>query len=167
MHALNPTGKNFISIQMHKNTYNLIERARGFDNYFNDKSEIQVFNEICPNSLDNHAYYEFLDSIYAKHTHIDGIFVTNDSVHKLVDYYHEKNLSKDCPLVGFDLIETNIKHLREGRIDMLISQQQELQGYSAVNIIYKDLILKQKIKKELSINIEIYFKENLPDSIKK
>ena len=58
-------------------------------------------------------------------------------------------------------MKKNVKALKEGNIDCLISQSPQDQGYLAVKKIYQKCLINEKIEREIFIPINIYFKENI------
>ncbi len=165
MNVLKPSGRNFVCVQMHQSAYNLTERSRGFSAFFARNPNSEVHQKIWTWSGNNQEFYDYMDSIFLEIPSIDGIFIPNDSVYKLSEYLEIKKIKKDFAIIGFDLQKNNVQCLLNGSIDMLISQQQSFQGYRAVQEIYKSILLKQTIENAIDINIEIYFKENLPEFI--
>lgn len=163
MNLLRPRGECFICVQMHATAYNLTERSRGFMAYFARLAQAEVHHKKWnwPESENN--YFAFLDSIFAEHPVIDGFFITNDSVYQLQEYITSRKKKKTFTVIGFDLQKNNIEGLLDDSIDMIISQQPRSQGYRAVNEIYRKIVLNQEPEKDIDINIEIYFKENLPE----
>jgi LacI family transcriptional regulator len=64
-------------------------------------------------------------------------------------------------LIGYDLTDFNIQHLRKGHIDFLLSQQPVQQGHNAVMALYNWIVLGQKQDIEQT-PIDIITRENLP-----
>lgn len=163
MNLLRPHAKCFICIQMHATAYNLTERSRGFMAYFARLAQAEVHHKGWNWTENESDYFAFLDSIFAKYPSIDGFFITNDSVYQLPEYLISRKKEKTFAVIGFDLQKKNIECLLDGSIDMVISQQADRQGYQAVHEIYRKIVLNQESEKDIDINIEIYFKENLPE----
>jgi LacI family transcriptional regulator len=69
---------------------------------------------------------------------------------------------KDAPkIIGYDLIPRNTDLLNQGKIDFLICQKPEAQGYLATNLLFDFIVRKEKIKKENYTSIDIITRENL------
>ena len=64
-------------------------------------------------------------------------------------------------LIGYDLINPNIKYLNNDTIDFLISQKPREQGYKALILVFNALRLNKKPSPEQLIPIDIICKENL------
>ncbi|MEM6379175.1 MAG: LacI family transcriptional regulator, partial [Bacteroidota bacterium] len=63
-------------------------------------------------------------------------------------------------LVGFDLIEPNLKYLRSEGIDFLINQNPVKQGYLGIINIVNYLVLKKEIKATHYLPLDVVMKEN-------
>jgi LacI family transcriptional regulator len=64
-------------------------------------------------------------------------------------------------IVGYDLIPQNIALLREGKIDFLICQKPELQGFHAIHLLFDYLVKKEVIRKENYTSIDLITRENI------
>ena len=156
MNLLVPDAKKIISVQMYDKAPNLHERSKGFAEYFADKKTVQ---NVTYTSKEFGTHKKFIEAILKQKP--DGIFVTNEGSSEFADYCKAKKIKKTFALIGYDLMEKNVKSLKEGNIDCLISQSPEDQGYLAVKKIYQQCLLNEKIEKKIFIPINIYFKENL------
>lgn len=70
-------------------------------------------------------------------------------------------MDNEIQLIGYDLIEENIRYLKEGVIDFLISQNPELQGYRGVYSLYRRVVLNEPTKKRITMQLNIVTKENV------
>ena len=64
-------------------------------------------------------------------------------------------------LIGYDLIEENIKYLKEGIIDYLISQSPEMQGYQGIYTLYRHVVLNENVDEKIMMQLDIVTKENI------
>jgi LacI family transcriptional regulator len=140
------------------NANHLLLRERGFMRYFEDKQNGHsiVKMEISENSD------EILDQLNSKGINpcdVKGLFVTNSKVHLAADCF--KSLCVAPKIVGYDLIPQNIALLKEGKIDFLICQKPEVQGFHAMHLLFDFLVKKEKIKKENFTSIDLITKENI------
>jgi LacI family transcriptional regulator len=65
------------------------------------------------------------------------------------------------------LIDDNLKYLQENKIDFLINQNPNEQGYIGVMSIFKHLILKQEVERIQHLPLDIVVKENVKYYLKK
>lgn len=134
----------------------LRQRIEGFYSFFkNLKKEISFkelnFEEPELIRLDKEINKDTLSSIKA-------IYVPNSQVF-LVAHYLEKNDLKTT-VVGYDLTSENIEFLEKEFIDFLINQKPEEQGYTGINVLYRNLVLKQPVETHHYMPLEIVVKEN-------
>ncbi len=101
-----------------------------------------------------------LAELFDKHEDIRGIFVTNSRVYQVAKFLFNTG-RKDIRLVGYDLINPNVKYLNNDTIDFLISQKPREQGYKALMSIFNAFKLNKKPSPEQLIPIDIICKENL------
>ena len=152
-----------VSIAMDKDNYShILRREEGFRAYWENGSN-SVGTEIFPLSLpkDSYPYIKrALTEAFQKYDNIAGIFVTNSRVYQVAKYL-QNTARAHIPLVGYDLINPNIKYLNNGVIDFLISQKPHEQGYKALVAVFNMLKMNKKPSPEQLISIDIICKENL------
>jgi LacI family transcriptional regulator len=66
--------------------------------------------------------------------------------------------------VGYDLVPDNYQLLKEGRIDVIISQRSQEQGRQAMFSLFRHIILGWKIETRIEMPLDVYFKENVPEA---
>ncbi|MEZ5070901.1 MAG: LacI family DNA-binding transcriptional regulator [Bacteroidales bacterium] len=94
---------------------------------------------------------------------IDGIFVTSSRVHVLASYLADRKVT-GLRLGGYDLVPGNLDHLREGRIDFLISQHPEEQAFKGLVTLFQWLAHKREPSLLQWMPIDIITRENMePD----
>ncbi|RJE70364.1 LacI family DNA-binding transcriptional regulator [Reichenbachiella sp. MSK19-1] len=75
----------------------------------------------------------------------------------LADYREQLQLR----MVGYDLVDPNIKLMEDGTIDFVIHQKPKMQGYLAVQSLYKHLMLKTSVPMEQYMPLELITKQNI------
>jgi LacI family transcriptional regulator len=101
-----------------------------------------------------------LDKIFKNKSATKGLFVTNSRVYNVAKYIYEKKI-KNVILIGYDLIDENLKYLNNDTIQFLICQNPEDQGYNSVMALFNFLLMKKPIEKFNFSPIDIIIKENL------
>ncbi len=91
---------------------------------------------------------------------IKGIFIDNSKAHWVGRILNENNISK-LKLIGFDLIEQNIRYLQNGIIDFILFDYAENQGEQGLQILFDHIVKKKTIVKRIKMPIYIVTKENL------
>ena len=75
---------------------------------------------------------------------IKGIFIDNSKAHWVGRILEENNISK-IKLIGFDLIEQNIRYLQNGIIDFILFDYAENQGEQGLQILFDYVVTKKTV----------------------
>ncbi len=89
-----------------------------------------------------------------------GIFVTNATTNQIAALVKAEGLAGKVHVIGYDPIEENVRWMREGVIDFLISQQSERQGYEGVQALYRHVVLKMPVPGKVMTQLDIVTREN-------
>lgn len=132
-----------------QNVHHLNTRAEGFLSYFgnhaiNNGSRFSI-NITNPSS---ESVQNELDKILFTHPEIRSIFMTGSRSYLIADYLEKREL-KSVNLVGYDLLDKNVKYLKSGVTRFLIGQRPEEQSYRAIKKMFEYLSLKK-----IPVNIE-------------
>ncbi len=141
------------------NQHHVIRKEEGFRRYFQDKKIMVDIIEMNINQTDYKAVEKSLTKIFESNPDITTIFVTNSRVFSVAKFL-EKKSRKNILLIGYDYIDENIQCLKNGKINFLICQKPEEQGYRGVMALYHHLILKIPIANIDYMPIDIITKEN-------
>jgi len=142
-----------------ENANHLLQREMGFMDYFKSRNdtkhkilriEVTGRESEISNKLNN-------SEIGAES--IDAVFVTNSKVHLVVDCFD--HLGKSPKIIGYDLIKKNVDLLHKGKIDFLLCQKPESQGFVATNLLFDHIVRKEKVKGENYTSIDIITRENI------
>lgn len=144
------------------NAQHLIDKERGFRDYFSQFPE-QSFNILKKEFEafeDQGKLKSFLEDILSKHPKLEGIFVTNSRAWLAVECLPEAVVQK-MKIVGFDLIEENIRHLKNNNIDFLLNQNPVQQGYLGIMTLVNYLVVKENVEKQQFLPLDIVVTENV------
>jgi len=138
-----------------------LQRIKGFHSFFKENKEFSnyKFSEI---SIKDSEYNKLTKEMFKG---INSVFVPNSRVYIVAKFINENNL-KDIRVVGYDLLKDNLAYLNDGKIDFLINQKPQDQGYLGISHLYKKLVLKEEIEITNYIPLEIIVKENAGTLIK-
>lgn len=161
MHLLVQRESSIASIEIQSVDAHIDHRARGFASYFRDKGHIRIVEYYADGNGDAQHYQTLLEKILAENERVQGIFVTNVNTHKMAAQIEELNLVGQVHLIGYDLIEENIRYLRSGAVDFLISQRPSVQAYQGINALYRNVVLKEPVREKMNVQIDIVVKENI------
>lgn len=141
------------------NVTHLLQREKGFFDYFETRKEKKhriIKIEISGNENELNAK---LQELGIELSDIDAVFVTNSKVHQVVACF--KDLIHGPKIIGYDLIPRNIELLNLEKIDFLICQKPERQGFIAVNLLFDHIVKKEEVQTENYTPIDIITKENI------
>ena len=143
--------------ESYKNAVYIQEKERGFRAYFEEKENsshsITTLKLKSPNVELN--FNTFLD----ENTNLSGIFVTTSKgyqVAKIISGAKGKKIS----VVGYDLIDENVKYLQDGIIDFIIHQNQKRQAYLGVTSLVEYFLFQKEIPEKILLPIDIANSEN-------
>ncbi|MCY1719411.1 substrate-binding domain-containing protein [Prolixibacteraceae bacterium Z1-6] len=134
---------------------------KGFAEFFsanklNHKFKIQ---KLIIHMAKEEEVFRELTKFYIKNPTIKGVFVTNSMAHMVSNFHLQHDL--DIKVIGFDLVEENIKHIKKGGIDYIISQSPMQQGFRAVQHLFEFFIYKKEPIKKQYVPLDIIVKENV------
>lgn len=131
-----------------------LQRIKGFYSYFeeNNQTEKFKFSEIQIKAAKKHLNLQMFKDI-------DTVFIPNSRAYIVAEFLKENKLHH-IRIVGYDLLEENIKYLKENLIDVLINQKPEEQGFLGIEYLYKKIILKEEVEQTHYMPLEIIIKEN-------
>jgi LacI family transcriptional regulator len=98
----------------------------------------------------------------SEYSNIKAAITFNSKVNRLARHFEELNYSK-IKLVGYDLLEENVRYLKSGYISYLIAQRPDKQTYFTVRDMCKKLIFGQPVNRINYVPIDILMKENIDD----
>ncbi len=142
-----------------QNSEHLLRREKGFLDYFETvKSKAhQIIKIEVPNNEIEIA--NKLNASILEMNSIDAVFVTNSKVHLVAGFFDQ--FSNRPKIIGYDLIPKNIDLLLHSKIDFLLNQKPEFQGYVATNLLFDQIVRKEKVKNANYTSIDIITKENI------
>jgi len=141
-----------------------LSRHSGFMQFISDKQLDNKF-EILRVELSNSDEEENLESLsrmFEIHSNIKAAITFNSKVYILASLLEKINHS-EIRLIGYDLLDENVKYLEEGIVNFLIAQRPNKQAYFTVRDMCRKLIFNQEIKKINYVPIDILMKENIED----
>ena len=133
----------------------------GFRDFFQKKEggfQWRIYN-LTVNATQKEIVFRELTKLYIKHPRIKGVFVTNSNAFSVAEFHQIHDL--DIRIVGYDLVEKNIEHLRAGGIDFIISQSPVQQGRRAIESLFEFFVFKKKPGKTQYVPLDIIIPENL------
>jgi LacI family transcriptional regulator len=149
--------------EKYKNSVFMQEKETGFRSYFN---ELNGQNHIIlKKNLKQSNFKEALTNLLTEHSNLAGIFVTTSKT-GLVANVIQSYTNKKIALIGYDLLNENMDHLKKGAIDFLIHQHPKQQTYFGLKFLVEHFLFDKKIPKQMLLPIDIINSENISPSIR-
>ena len=155
----------FAAIKPFSESFNLNERARGFEKYFEESKNGRALQKVA-RGAEKKQIYEAVDSLVKECSDLRGICIVNSEGHFVGERISALGLKDKIAVTGFDLVPSNKAAIRNGKIDALISQDPKGQGQAVMKEIYKKIVLQSDAQKIINMPLDIYFKENIMEDIK-
>ncbi|MCC9137868.1 substrate-binding domain-containing protein [Pontibacter silvestris] len=142
------------------NSVHLLEKERGFKEYFkenklNVKIKILDLSNREESSIENELLGLLLEP------QLQGILVSTSKGSSYIASLLEKHKKQDIRLVGYDLLEENIRYLKSGVIDFLINQNPKRQAFLGISYLANYLLLKKEPPLTDLFPLEIITRQNL------
>ena len=149
---------NVAVLRMLPNDFHINERVRGFSSAFDSDSSVKIHMFDLDGGLDDLAFAARVRAIEENISHCNGFFVTNAETHRVAKALGGASPGKH--IIGYDCVDENIRLLKEGAIDFIISQNTIEQGYTGINTLFRHLVLKEPGVSKVNIPIDIVIAEN-------
>ncbi|KAA8482855.1 LacI family transcriptional regulator [Arcticibacter tournemirensis] len=140
------------------NHHHLLRKEEGFRAYFSENGKSMSIAKADIRRTDYPSVKKELTlALQAKDVRL--IFVTNSRV-SVVSRFLEESGIRDIVLIGYDFIKENIDYLKRQKIDFLICQKPQEQGYRGIMFLYNHLVHSASIDRTYYMPIDIITCEN-------
>ena len=144
-----------------RNVHHLTNRNEGFLSYFlkqgKNKGRKIIINIPAPFSEDVKTA---IDKAFLENPGIRSIFITGSRSY-LIALYLEKRGLNSIDLIGYDLLDTNVRFLKSGTIRFLIGQRPEEQTYKGIKKLF-EYLSQHKIPDKIEyLPVDIVTSENV------
>lgn len=143
------------------NSIHLVEKEKGFREYFagmnHHNFDIRTYNFYSPNEPTFENQLEPLMTNPA----LKGIFVSTSTGTSVIAASIEKCGRNDIKVIGYDMLDENIRYMKRGVIHFLINQNPKRQAFLGINHLAGHLILHKQAPSNDLLPLEIISKENL------
>jgi LacI family transcriptional regulator len=141
--------------------FHIAERIRGFLSGLEDSSQKGTRVYEVDSHQGEEAFADVVELILRENAHLGGLFVSNAWTHAVARYVHAQSGHKRVSLIGYDLVDKNLRSLEDSQIDFLISQRPEMQGYEGIYCLYEHVVLRETVKQKVMVPIDILTKDNV------
>ena len=136
-------------------------RVEGFRKFLNSNIDMKItIDEYLIDLSQNDEPEKTLNEISQKNNYT-AFFIPNSRGFIVADYFAGKNFDKHFIIIGYDLLDKNVRYLKEDYIDFLISQKPEEQAYNAIKSLFDFILMNKKSHKINYTPIDIIIKENI------
>lgn len=144
--------------EKYKNAVHMQEKEKGFKSYFEDQPNFK--NTILKCKIKYTETEDKLRDFLREHPRLTGIFVTNSKAFHVARLLESEN-KNHIKLVGYDLLDENVSHLKNGVIDFLIHQNPRQQAYLGLKFLIENLVFEKEIPSQHLLPIDIINSENV------
>lgn len=146
--VLNGTGKVAV-IASYQTTPAMVERVNGFaDEAEKNFPGIRVVEKrYCYE--DNWVSEKITDELLEKYPDLAGIYIAGSGDDGICRSLVNHGMDRDVRVIASDIVEGNVRWVRQGAIDFLIGQNAFVQGYDPVMILFRLIIDGKKPDREL------------------
>lgn len=148
------------------NSVHLAEKENGFRRYFgcltNSKFDIITLNLYSPSEI---SLDEQLAELL-RQPGLKGIFVSTSKGTYLIAAFLKRHQKTDVRLIGYDMLQENVRYLQEGVISFLINQNPKRQAFLGINYLVSHLILKKPSPPRELLPLEIISPQNIHSYLK-
>lgn len=135
------------------------ETEQGFRKYFSENGSDPQIIRLDIQNAEFRSVAKSLDTIFKKHSDIEAIFVSNSRVASVAKFLKRENRD-DLMLIGYDILQDNIKYLESKTIDFLICHKPEDQGYRGIMALVQKLVFNNIPEAVQYMPIDIISREN-------
>jgi len=135
-----------------------LKKEEGFRAYFANNSKTNKILKVDIRLTDYPSIKNILSDVFKEHP-VKAIFVTTSRVSAIAHYLEESGI-EDVALVGFDFLKENVEYLERGKVDFLICQKPQEQGYRGMMALYNHMMQNAPVDPVYFMPIDIITKEN-------
>jgi LacI family transcriptional regulator len=166
MSLLSPGADRLVALSAHAEDRHIAQRIDGFRSYFRDHGQVRRIDAVeCPGLDRTQAGKGALEKILADAEDLGGVLVANSSGHVVGDWLAARGLKSRLAVVSWDAVPDNVRALRYGSIDCLVSQRPAEQAREALELLFSAVVRGEDVpalRLSADIPLELFFKENIP-----
>ncbi|MGM5468970.1 substrate-binding domain-containing protein [Flavobacteriaceae bacterium LMO-SS05] len=165
MHMIVPQKSEIIICHIDETFNNAIhmqKKEKGFRGYFEELGSVEY--KVLTLNANKENLNKSLNNFLKTHDQVSGIFVTTSKAFNIVEILQENNY-KNIKVIGYDLLNENIKFLKSNSISFLIHQSPKVQTYLGLTYIVEHFLFNKDIPNQKLLPIDIVNSENLSSYI--
>jgi len=136
-------------------------REVGFRHYMKEHFPHVIIHEVdLPMEEERKQYAGILEDFFSAHPQVRHCITLNSKAHIVGEFLLRTN-RHNVQIMGYDMVEKNVKCVRKGSISFLIAQHAYMQGFYSVDTLFKAIVLKNDVRPVNYMPIELLSKENI------
>jgi LacI family transcriptional regulator len=164
MDMVTPVNEDILVVNIARNIQNvhhLSNRTQGFLNYFekSGSNKGKKLTVTIPDPSTETVRIE-MSKVFEKNPGISSIFISGSKSYLIALYLEEKGI-KSINLIGYDLLDLNVKFLKSGVTRFLIGQRPEEQTYKGIKKLVEYLTMNRVPEKIEYLPVDIVTSENV------
>jgi LacI family transcriptional regulator len=161
---LTPKNKDILIINILRkleNVHHLSNRTKGFLSFFpkSGNKGVKKIN-LSINDPDKSEVNKKIEEVLRKNPNIASIFISSSKSYKIADYLSSAGLNS-INIIGYDLLERNVDHLKKGTIKFLLGQRPEEQTYKGIKKLFDYLSFNMIPEKIEYLPVDVVTSENV------
>jgi LacI family transcriptional regulator len=143
-----------------QDSVHLLEKEKGFRDYFAEKSRTKF--EILDYNLNPHKdSFKGQMMQLLENDSLKGIFISTSKGTAVAASFVENHGKNDIRVIGYDILQDNLKYLRSGAIDFLINQNPKRQALLGISHLVNHLMFKKTAPTLDLFPLEIITQQNV------
>ncbi len=161
---ITPESKDILAVNITrniKNVHHLNKRMAGFFDYFENsgRNTGKKINITIPDPSADTIKTE-MNKIIEVNPDIGSLFISGSKLYLVAQYLEERGI-RSVKMIGYDLLDLNVKYLKSGFARFLIGQRPEEQAYKAIKKLFEYLSLNKIPDKMEYLPVDIVTSENV------
>ncbi|MEM9545833.1 MAG: substrate-binding domain-containing protein [Bacteroidota bacterium] len=146
-----------------KNAIHIKKKLDGLKQYnFENQCDFEIVDIQVKDFFNPGILQKEVDLLLSNPSNLRGIFFTNSRAYNMINQTDlADRLLNSATIIGYDLLDQNVELLKQQKIDFLLHQKPELQGYQSVLSLFNHFIHKKTIDQKQYLPIDIVVKENV------
>ncbi|MEI3528437.1 MAG: substrate-binding domain-containing protein [Alistipes sp.] len=120
-----------------------LNRHKGFLAYLKDHNPECRLTDCTMSPFDFLQNMKIFDRFFEEHPDVRHIITFNSRAHLISDWMEIRGV-KDKKLLGFDMLQANMRALKNGTISTLIAERTDKEAFKAIKALIDFLVLRQK-----------------------
>lgn len=138
----------------------LSEKERGFREFFKEKSKMNFSIIEFSLSVNDPTFGTQLEKLLNDPA-LRGVFVSTSKGTSVAASYLAKLNKQNIRMIGYDMLEDNLKFLRQGVIDFLINQNPKRQAFLGISHLVNHLMFKKDTPETDLFPLEVISQQNV------